>query len=36
LYAQDDINLKAGIKALEEKNPFQISSTPLSKVADKG
>ena len=24
LYAQDEINLKAGIKRLKEKNPFQM------------
>jgi hypothetical protein len=24
LYAQDEINLNAGIKAIKEKNPFQI------------
>ena len=36
LYAQDEINLKAGINALKEKNPFQITSTPISKVANKG
>ena len=36
LYAQDEINLKAGINALKERNPFQISSAPLPKIADKG
>ena len=35
LYAQDEINLNAGIKALKEKNPFQISSDTLSNVANK-
>ena len=36
LYAQDEINLKAGIHALKEKNPFQMSYDPFSKMADEG
>jgi len=35
LYAQDEINLNAWIKAIKEKNPFQISSDTLSNVANK-
>ena len=36
LYAQDEINLNAGIKAIKEKNPFQIWSSLFSKEGSKG
>ena len=36
LYAQDEINLNAGIKAIKEKNPFQIWSSLFSWEGSEG
>ena len=36
LYAQDEINLNAGIKAIKEKNPFQIWSSLFSTEGSDG